>query len=147
MSERKRNGSNLFLIELMLSIFFFIVTVAICVQLFSYAYDTSKASEKLVESVNICTNIAEYFTTCDEKKVDFNKIYDKGFWSNGEFLVMFDEDFDQIETNGRYCLKVHISNNGNIQTAGIAVYDIIDGVEDESKPIFKLRLERLVYEK
>ena len=65
MRQREHNGAKLFLTELMISIFFFAVIAAICVQLFSEANAMSVQSEELVHSVNLASNVAEYYTVWD----------------------------------------------------------------------------------
>ncbi len=53
--------SSLFLIELMIAILFFSVSVSVCVRVFALSYEQTKASEYGNEAMMQAQSIAEYF--------------------------------------------------------------------------------------
>ena len=59
MKKIKTSGSGLFLLELMISIAFFAIAAAGCVQIFARAHSLSKQAERLDQAVSIAQNLTE----------------------------------------------------------------------------------------
>ena len=59
MKKIKTSGSGLFLLELMISITFFAIAAAGCVQIFARAHSLSKQEERLDQAVSIAQNLTE----------------------------------------------------------------------------------------
>ena len=61
MTKPDNNGSRMMLTELIFSIFFFMVIVAVCIQLFAGAFITQKKSKELAIAVNTVACEADRF--------------------------------------------------------------------------------------
>lgn len=59
MNRYRHAKSSLFLMEIMLNIFFFIIIAVFCLQLFRKANQLSEYTTELHQSVTVCTSIAE----------------------------------------------------------------------------------------
>lgn len=57
----KNNSSNLFLLELIFSIFFFIVVSTICLQIFSKSHSLNETTKQLNDAIFIAQNEIEAF--------------------------------------------------------------------------------------
>ena len=75
MKRVDNNGSRMMLTELIFSIFFFMVIVAVCIQLFASAFITQKKSRDLATAVNICASEADKYIVTGE--ISDNVFYDK----------------------------------------------------------------------
>lgn len=122
MKKVDNNGSRMMLTELIFSIFFFMVIVAICIQLFASAFITQKKSRDLATAVNICANEADkYIATGD---LDDGSYYDiDGAVSD--------------EANGVYKLTAEASDESGVEKAVITFTKLEDNSE-----VYSLVVER-----
>lgn len=141
MNEQKNNGSKLFLTELMISIFFFTVVVAICIQLFSEAHTRSARSKELTEALNICSNAADYYIHWDSDKRDWENVFG-GKWQEDRYTKLMDADFDEVKKNEKYIFSVELESIDGIETANISVLK-----SDDMEEVYSLKVERLKHEK
>ena len=67
MASQGKSGSrsSLFLVELIITIFFFSLAGTVCVRLFLYAHKISSDSKVLTKAVSIAQNAAESFLAAD----------------------------------------------------------------------------------
>lgn len=122
MKKVDNNGSRMMLTELIFSIFFFMVIVAVCIQLFASAFITQKKSRDLATAVNICASEADkYIATGNAKDIAF-----------------YDIDGALVDENaGIYELTTDVSKEGNIEKALIKFTKL----EDETE-VYSLEVER-----
>lgn len=73
--KSRNNGSRIFLTELMFSILFFIVIVAVCLQCFASSVVMSRESKELSKATSIAANAAEVFLAKNDDK-EFTSYYD-----------------------------------------------------------------------
>ena len=66
--KNRNNGSRIFLTELMFSILFFIIVVAVCIQCFAKGYLLGKNSDVKTHAINAATNAAEEFIASDDNE-------------------------------------------------------------------------------
>lgn len=140
MKERKRNGSKLFLTELMISIFFFAIVVAICIQLFSDSFIMSKDSKRLTEAVNITSNFAEYYYVWDGEADSLIGAFPTGSFEGDSFVVNYDKSFEAVPYKEKYYMKADFYKEDIIETVVIS-FNFDDGEE-----IYRLKVERLSHE-
>lgn len=140
MRERKRNGSKLFLTELMIAIFFFAVVIAICIQLFSNSYTMSRDSRRLTEAVNISSNLAEYYYGWDGERDSLTAAFPMGHYEDESFIIEYDDDFHEVASGGRYYARVDFSREGRLETAYISVN------KSDAELIYGIKVERIVNE-
>ena len=65
MKRKKQAGSSLFLMELILVLFFFLLTSAVCIRVFAKAYSISRSSLELSHAQSLCASAAEVFSGTD----------------------------------------------------------------------------------
>lgn len=121
MRGQRDNSSKLFLTELMISIFFFSVITAFCVQLFSEAHSLSVRSEKLTHAVEIAANVAEYYNGWDFDNESWQKVFPQGSWKQDTWKMNLDENWEPCKEDGKYILEMHLRENGNLLEAHIMV--------------------------
>lgn len=137
MRERSRNGSKLFLTELMIAIFFFSVITAVCIQLFADAHVMSKRSRELTQAVNIASNVAEYYSVWNWEQDSWDEIFPEGKWSDDTWQIIYDEQWKPIEGEGSYMLEVVF---GQEESLGVAHITLCDMTGNE---LYSLEVKRL----
>lgn len=122
MKKVDNNGSRMMLTELIFSIFFFMVIVAVCIQLFASAFITQKKSQDLVIAVNICASEADKYVATGD--IDDGSFYDiDGVVSD--------------EANGIYKLTAEKSDENGVEKAVITFTKLEDNTD-----IYSLLVER-----
>lgn len=122
MRRPDNNGSRMMLTELIFSIFFFMVIVAVCIQLFAGAFIAQKESRQLAIAVNICASEADRYIATG------NKPEDKYFDSQGE-----EASFDDAS----YVLSSDVTKESAVEKMVVTFTNL----EDESD-IYSLEVER-----
>ena len=93
----KKSKSSLFLMELIVVIFFFALTSAVCLQIFVQAHNYSKMTDELNDAILCCENVGEIFYEYkeDAKPVleDIIKDVPEGYVVN---LKFFDDGINRI---------------------------------------------------
>ncbi len=102
--NKQSSKASLFLIELVLSIFFFIIAAVICLQLFVKSYTVSQQTIETNQAVLWSQNLAESFlggmgeyTTVKELYSDADCVRDLSFSPDSHLLLCFDEDWNSRE--------------------------------------------------
>lgn len=103
--NKQSSRSSLFLIELVLSIFFFIVTSAVCLQLFVTTYFLSRETIETNQAVLWSQNLAEPFlgsmgnySIVKDLYSDKDSISEFSFSPDKYILLCFDKDWNYIES-------------------------------------------------
>lgn len=118
---RKTSRASLFLMELIMSILFFSLAAAVCVQLFVKSHSLSQSSLELNHAVVECESLAELiFGSNADPKED-----GKSLWVNDTITFTYDKDFNRQSDNdcvGEYVLKcTRITGESNTK---LIKYDI-----------------------
>lgn len=100
MKIKSSSKSSLFLIELIIAIFFFMLTTTICVQLFVKSHTISQETTSLNHAVLWTQNLAEVFTNQNGNYTAIKKLYNKSdriqytaLSSEDHLLLLFDSDW------------------------------------------------------
>ena len=103
--NKQSSRSSLFLIELVLSIFFFIVAAAICLQLFISTYFLNLETIETNHSLLWSQNLAEPFlgsmgdySVVEDIYSDKNCIRDLSFASDRHILLCFDKEWNSLSS-------------------------------------------------
>lgn len=115
----QKSKSALFLMELIIVIFFFALTSAVCLQVFVKAHSVSENTKDLNEAILWADNAAEIFFEFGDDEEMVKGMLDEAFPKNEEasYNVSFDRDesflfmtysFDKRETHYSYTFKKHI---------------------------------------
>ena len=84
--------SSLFLMELILAIFFFILASAICVRFFVKAHTLEQESIQLNHAVTAATSVAEIIRSQDEPFAFLEKQFPLGNAGDNTFTVFYDDN-------------------------------------------------------
>lgn len=115
----QKSKSALFLMELIIVIFFFALTSAVCLQVFVKAHSVSENTKDLNEAILWADNAAEIFFEHGNDTETIKGMLSEVFPKNGEasYNLSFDSDdsflymtysFDKKETHYSYTFKKHI---------------------------------------
>lgn len=141
MKNKSSSKSGLFLMELILSILFFSLSGAICVQLFVKSHLISQESVDLNHAVEWCQNIAEIFYGCNGNVEEMILLLDNSFQNNlkestDSFSLHFDRDFYPYEVEleqsvsslneHAYTLHVNMQEENDMLTCNITTYKFSD---------------------
>lgn len=137
MRSQRESNSKLFLTELMISIFFFAVITALCVQLFTDAHLLSRQSEKLTNAVKMASDAAEYYSGWDFKQESWQEVFPLGYWEGNTWKLFFDQDGLPCAKNGQYLLEMQLQENENLSEAHIVIKD------EQEKEIYTLITKRV----
>ena len=81
--QNSHSKASLFLIELIISLFFFSLAGVVCVRLFLYAHKVSTESRRETLAVQVSQNAAECFIAADGDEAEFLRLYDLTLSSGG----------------------------------------------------------------
>ena len=93
MKHYRTSKSGLFLREILLNLFIFIITVTVCMQLFFKAHTLSKNTVLLHQAVKACTSIAEVCQSNLEKEDMILTVFPEALVLNNTILIYFDSNF------------------------------------------------------
>lgn len=137
MKIQENRSSKLFLMELIISIFFFSVISAVSVQLFSEAYTRSVRSKELIQSVNLVSNVAEYYRVWDWQEASWQEVFPEGVWQGDDWQILYDEVWKTTEEDARYRLDMKLVEQDGMKEAQIAVSE-----EESGRVIYELAVKR-----
>lgn len=95
MNQKTTSKSSLFLMELIISIFFFSLAGGICIQLFVHSHLTSRDSINLNHGILWSQNLAEAFYTCDDL-TDLASLFPDAFISGSTLYLFFDKNWEPL---------------------------------------------------
>lgn len=96
MASQGKSGSrsSLFLVELIITIFFFSLAGTVCVRLFLYAHKISSDSKVLTKAVSIAQNAAESFLAADGDPQQFAELLSMTFSNAGSLTPINTDNID-----------------------------------------------------
>lgn len=109
MSKRLSSRSGLFLLELIISILFFSVASAICIELFVKAHLLDKNNQNLTTAVKLSENFSEIFVSVDGDVNALSQFYP-------EAMIHTSSDY------GAQSLRINYNADWKYSTQGNAVY-------------------------
>ena len=152
--------SSLFLIELILSIFFFIIAMAVCLQLFVKAHTLSNDTISMNHAVLWTQNLAEIFLgnngNYDEVKATYSGsdcISSTGLNQKTNLLLLFDKNWEVVTQtdSARYIVLSSYSSDDDYAYEDIYVAsyrllpDIIDQTMDNDKLIHHIQVKKYIH--
>ncbi len=134
--------SGLFLMELIISILFFSIAGAVCIQLFVKAHFVSREAGNETAYVTVTQNMAEAFYSCDgdceDLRLLLSSVYPTVYMAGsdvGEYsvTVYFDDDFNNCNTSeASYFARLSAYNSINGMTEGdIVIKPYLEEYDDE----------------
>ena len=142
--NKAKSRTSLVLMELIITILFFSLASAVCVQLFVRTHLTSNETKKLNEAINITQSIAEVMNGTDGSLTSVQNHYPNAVGDDDYFVIYYDENFKETDDyeNASYAADVTLNATGNLYRLKVdflqisEYYDIIYSI-DTSKYIRK----------
>ena len=136
MKHRQRaQSSSLFLMELILTILFFSITSAVCVQLFVKSHLLSQESQVLTLAVNECSSVAEISRTADSISEALGLITDEypenvvtsSSDNHSEISLFYDDCFDSCSRASQvYSLTISLQQKDDMILTDLDVCKVSD---------------------
>lgn len=110
----RNSRASLFLMELMISILFFSLSSAVCIQLFVKAHTINADTEDTSNATLIAQDISELFHHTDGDKEQLLSYYTKYESSNNEVLLYFTENGSPCSKEGaNYVASLFFKQDGS----------------------------------
>lgn len=123
MQLEQSKRSSLFLLELIIAIFFFILASAFCVRFFVKAHLIEEEAESRNLAVHTASSVAELLKTDDLNLTKIKEYYSLAIPTENGIFVHFDENFDaSTEENSVYLLELQASYEDWFHKGFIQVY-------------------------
>lgn len=139
MLKRMSSRSGLFLLELVISILFFSLASAVCIQLFVQAHLMDRDNKNLTHAVQVCDNFAEVYTSLQGDITLLPSVYPNAEIIQTEdgvqtLLLYFDEEGDISTAYRAECVVAvaffeEIKDAGTMYTAYLRVFPKKDNQE------------------
>ena len=135
MNNTGRSRTSLFLMEMIVTVLFFSLASAVCVQCFVNAHVIGRQTQELNHAVAAATGFAEVMRGTDGDIDSIIAVYPKAVKGDESFFTIFyDENFLPCDADGaRYVGDVTLTPNGAIQNMTIRIARI-----DDSSIIYEL---------
>lgn len=118
----RNSRASLFLMELMISILFFSLSSAVCIQLFVKAHTINQATEDKSNAILIAQDISEYFHYTNGNKTQLLSYYTDYEEAESDILLYFTEAGAPCnETAARYVAVLTFGQNLSYATLDINV--------------------------
>lgn len=148
MSKKISSRSGLFLLELIISILFFSLASAVCIQLFVKAHLLDKNNRELTHSVKLTENFAEVFTSVKGDVSMLSSIYPDAdittdsIYEKQDFSMYYNAEWNSCHsTEASYHLTVSFASEecsaGVMYHANISMIDLTAS-DDTSMNIYSL---------
>ncbi|MBE5877495.1 MAG: hypothetical protein E7290_11485 [Lachnospiraceae bacterium] len=133
MKIKQSSKSSLFLIELIIAIFFFIIAATICIQLFVKSHTISNNTVSLNQSVLWTQNLAEIFTSQNGDYMFLKEVYsdkdcitETAFSPKQHLLLLFRADWTVTTniTDASYCVLSSYSEDTDFHYQDIYVMEL-----------------------
>lgn len=136
--NKQSSRSSLFLIELVLSIFFFIIAAAICLQLFVNTYFLSRETIEINQAVLWSQNLAEPFlggmgdySIVKELYSDKDCSLELSFSSDNHLLLCFDKNWNYVDS---FAKSYYVVFSVNYKDESFSYQDIYIAKSPKSVP-------------
>ena len=128
MKMRQSSKSSLFLLELMISVIFFALTAAGCVQIFVKAHQFSEQAQQLDLAVSIAESLAEEYSAKEEK--DTVRYYDAFGEKCQEEEAAYCAKIEQKKEDGKRQIQITVMDTEKKETP---VYTLNTGIYETGK--------------
>ncbi|HOO28467.1 MAG TPA: hypothetical protein PLU43_08375 [Lachnospiraceae bacterium] len=128
MNKQPKSKTSLFLMELIITILFFSIAGAVCMQLFVKAHTISEKTKELNHAVTAAQGFAEVMRGTDGSIESILAVYPDAIQGSDTFFeVFYDQDFQPCEPeNAVYVSDITLLPNGAIQNMEIRIVKLSD---------------------
>lgn len=93
----KKSRTSLVLMELVITILFFSLASAVCVQLFVQSHIVTKETKQLNAAIHITQSIAEVMNGTDGSLSSIQSFYPSASGEDDYFVIYYDENFNETD--------------------------------------------------
>jgi hypothetical protein len=93
MQQEKGSKVRLFLAELIIVLFFFLLVSTVCVQIFAKSFALSRSSKELSHAQSLCASFWEAINGTDPLFSSLSSLFPDGMEENGDFYLYYDQEF------------------------------------------------------
>lgn len=91
--KNRRSRSTLFLMELIIAIFFFAITSAVCAQLFAKSHQVSHKTTQLTNAISQAQNIAEAFRSANGDFEVLKQLFPEAGTDGETFFIRYNDQW------------------------------------------------------
>ena len=125
--NKEKSKTALVLMELIITILFFSLASAVCVQLFVQAHLISKETRCLNNAINIMQSISEVMNGTDGSLKSVQNYYPNAAGDDNYFVVYYNGDFEETDNSSAvYAADVTITTIGNLHNMTVKFIDLSD---------------------
>ncbi|SFP60135.1 hypothetical protein SAMN04487928_104116 [Butyrivibrio proteoclasticus] len=99
MNQRINSRTSLFLMELIVAVFFFSLSAAVCVKLFVASHELADKTVNLNHAVTWSQSIAESFVSAKGDINEIGNLYPSAFISDNNLIIFFDDNWEYMDGN------------------------------------------------
>lgn len=122
MKRRVRAKSALFLQELMISMLFFLLTAACCVQVFTKAHLMSRRANDLNMAVSCASNAAELLNHLGDGEEFAEKLDGSQCTAENQYQVWYDENWNVCDEEYAYAgMEIVVTQEDGMRSGNISV--------------------------
>lgn len=116
-----KSKTSLVLMELIITILFFSIASAVCVQLFVKSHLLTKETDELNNAVGICQSIAEVMNGTDGSLYEIKPYFPSAEGEDNYFVIYYDDSFKPTldVDNYTYFADVTVTSVGKLSTMDI----------------------------
>lgn len=124
MKRRPRAGANLFFIEFIIVLFFFLIVSTICIRIFLYSHQITQNAEAVSHAQTLAAGVAEAIEGTNGAGESLLALYPEGIFSDNCLTLTFDRDFSACKPESAfYTLTAELSVTERHKNAAITVTD------------------------
>ncbi|MBE5837792.1 hypothetical protein [Butyrivibrio sp.] len=99
MNQRNNSRTSLFLMELIVAVFFFSLSAAVCVKLFVASHEMADRTVNLNHAVTWSQSLAESFVSAKGDINEIGRYYPSAFLSEENLIIFFDDNWEYMDGN------------------------------------------------
>lgn len=124
MRKKYRTGPNLFFIEFIIVLFFFLIVSTICIRVFVHAHLTTLDAEALSFAQTASSSVAEAIKAGGDDEQTLTAFFPQMRKEDSCFLISYDKNFQVCDpVEAFYTLTLRPEQEGQLNEADISVTD------------------------
>ena len=137
MKYRPKRSSSLFLMELMIALFFFMIVAVCCTRMFVKAWMTSQKASDLNRAENCARNVAEVIGSSQDSETDLMKIFPEMTKEGKKYFLYYDKEWKTCDRKEAvYRMEVLMDSYDGFVFGDIAIKD------KEGKELYQLDMKK-----
>ena len=124
MRKKNKAGANLFFIEFIITLFFFLIVSTICIRVFVHSHIVTQNAEALSYAQTISSSIAEVIEGSEDPVKDLPVFFPEIQNENDSFFLTYDKNFQLCDAaDAFYSVVVAFTQEDQAKKAEISMID------------------------